>query len=202
MSPASALPEAHVSDVRGVPPIHVRLNDSIETIIANNPELKVERTADGEIVFMSPTGGDSGIRNSDLNLQLALWARLYGGVVFDSSTLFRLPNGALRSPDASWIQAGRWQTLTADQQEGFPPIAPDCVIELRSRTDRLIDLQGKMAEYVSCGVRLGWLIDPILQQVHVYKPGETPVVLSDPKSVGEESVLPGFSLDLSRIFCR
>ncbi len=200
MSTVFTLPEPLATEDRGVPPIHVRLNDSIETIIANNPELKVERTADGEIVFMSPTGGGSGIRNSELNLQLALWAKSNGGVVFDSSTLFRLPNDALRSPDASWIQTARWQALTADQREGFPPIAPDLVIELRSRTDRLIDQQDKMQEYVSCRVRLGWLIDPLLKQVHVYKPGEHPVILNDSASVSDESVLPGFVLDLNRLF--
>jgi Uma2 family endonuclease len=200
MSTASMLPEPLFTDDRGIPPIHVRLNDSIETIIANNPALKIERTADGEIVFMSPTGGSSGIRNSELNLQLALWARSNGGVVFASTTLFRLPNGALRSPDASWIQMVRWQALTTDQQEEFPPIAPDFVIELRSRTDRLIDQQEKMQEYVSCGVRLGWLIDPLLQQVQIYKPDEPAVVLSNPRSVSDQSVLPGFVLDLNGIF--
>lgn len=117
-----------------------------------------------------------------------------------SSTLFRLPNGALRSPDASWIQAARWQSLSDQERKSFPPVAPDFVIELRSQTDRVIDLQQKMKEYASCGVRLGWLIDPLQKQVHIYRPIEPPAVLSEPHSVSDESVLPGFVLELSRIF--
>jgi Uma2 family endonuclease len=200
MTNAVALPEPLVDDDRGFPLFSVRLSEPVETIIANNPELKVEQTADGEMVFMSPTGGESGLRNSDINADLVIWARGYGGIVFDSSTLFRLPNGALRSPDASWIQAARWQSLSDSDRRSFPPIAPDFVIELRSQTDRVIDLQEKMKEYASCGVRLGWLIDPLLKQVHVYRSTETPVVLREPHCVSDETVLPGFVLDLSRIF--
>jgi len=184
----------------GFPLLSVRLGEPVETIIANNPELKVEQTADGETVFTSPTGGESGIRNSEINAALVIWARGYGGVVFDSSTLFRLPDGALRSPDASWIQAARWQSLSDQERKTFPPVAPDFVIELRSQTDRLTDLQDKMKEYASCGVRLGWLIDPLLKQVHIYRSSEAPVVLSEPNGVSDEAFLPGFVLDLSRIF--
>ena len=140
MTSAVALYEPVVDDDRGFPLISVRLSEPVETIIANNPELKVEQTADGEMVFMSPTGGESGLRNSEINAALVNWARGYGGVVFDSSTLFRLPNGALRSPDASWIQTSRWQSLSDQERTSFPPIAPDFVIELRSQTDRLLDL--------------------------------------------------------------
>ena len=200
MTSAVALYEPLVDNDRGFPLLSVRLSEPVETIIANNPELKVERTADGETVFMSPTGGESGIRNSEITAALVIWARSYGGIVFDSSTLFRLPNGALRSPDASWIQTTRWQCLSDQERKSFPPIAPDFVIELRSQTDRVIDLQEKMKEYVSCGVRLGWLIDPLLKQVHIYRSVEAPVVLSEPNSVADETVLPGFVLDLSRIF--
>lgn len=116
---------------------------------------------------MSPTGGESGIRNSEISFQLTAWTRNAGGFAFDSSTLFRLPNGALRSPDASWIASDRWQQLSPEERESYPPIAPDFVIELRSKTDRLVDLQDKMKEYCDCNVRLGWLIDPMLKQVHV-----------------------------------
>ncbi len=171
-----------------------------ETIVANNPELKVERTAEGETVFMSPTGGESGVQNAEITLQVGLWARTHGGIAFDSSTLFRLPNGALRSPDVSWIQTERWQSLTSKQRKTYPPITPDFVIELRSPSDRLSDVKEKMTEYAACGVRLGWLIDPLLKQVHIYKPDQTPVMMQDPKSVADETVLPGFVLDLSRIF--
>jgi Uma2 family endonuclease len=192
--------ESHVSDDRGVRPVCVRLNEPFEEIVANNPEWKMERTSEGEIVFMSPTGGESGIRNSEIAFQLTAWARETGGYAFDSSTLFRLPNGALRSPDASWIAANRWQQLSVDDRESYPPITPDFVIELRSKTDRLVDLQDKMKEYSGCGVRLGWLIDPLLRQVHVYRSGEVPVILDNPKSVAGEIVLPDFVLDLRRIF--
>ena len=200
MTSAVALYEPVVADDRGFPRLSVRRSESIETIIANNPELNVEQTADGEMVFMSPTGGESGLRNSEINADLVIWARGYGGIVFDSSTLFRLPNGALRSPDASWIQTARWQSLSDQERKSFPPMVPDFVIELRSQTDRVIDLQDKMKEYASCGVRLGWLIDPLQKQVYIYRSIETPVVLSEPNSVSDEAVLPGFVLDLSLIF--
>jgi Uma2 family endonuclease len=192
--------EPQVSDDRGVRPVCVRLTEPFEEIVANNPEWKMERTSDGEIVFRSPTGGESGIRNSEIGFQLTAWARETGGFAFDSSTLFRLANGALRSPDASWIAADRWQQLSVDDRESYPPITPDFVIELRSKSDRLIDLQDKMKEYCDCHVRLGWLIDPLQKQVHVYKPDESSVILNDPKCVSAENILPGFVLDLSRIF--
>ncbi len=187
-------------DDPGTRPVCVRLSEPFEEIVANNPEWKMERTSEGEIVFMSPTGGESGIRNLEIAVQLGVWVRNAGGFAFDSSTLFRFPNGALRSPDASWIATDRWQQLSAEDRESYPPIAPDFVIELRSKTDRLVDLQDKMKEYCDCNIQLGWLIDPLLKQVHVYKPGEVPVILNDPKNVADEILLPGFSLDFSRIF--
>lgn len=200
MITATSVQESEVHDDRGIRPVKLRLKESIESIIANNPEWKVERTADGEMIFMSPTGGESGIRNSEINFQIVQWARGHGGVIFDSSTLFRLPNGALRSPDAAWIESRRWQALTSQERTQFPPIAPDFVIELRSATDRLTDVQEKMQEYIATGVRLGWLIDPLLKQIHVYRPNQTPLILSNPGTVSDELVLPGFVLDLSRIF--
>jgi|GEM_PF-236245 len=200
MTSAATLQEPDVLEDQGFPPVRVRLNEPFETIVANNPELKVERTAEGETVFMSPTGGESGVQNAEITLQVGLWARTHGGIAFDSSTLFRLPNGALRSPDVSWIQTERWQSLTSKQRKTYPPITPDFVIELRSPSDRLSDVKEKMTEYAACGVRLGWLIDPLLKQVHIYKPDQTPVMMQDPKSVADETVLPGFVLDLSRIF--
>ncbi len=200
MITARTLNESSHLDDPGTRPVRVRLSQPFEEIVANNPEWKMEQTSEGEIVFMSPTGGESGIRNSEIGFQLTAWARETGGYAFDSSTLFRLANGALRSPDASWIAADRWQQLSVDDRESYPPITPDFVIELRSRTDRLVDLQDKMNEYFGCGVRLGWLIDPLRKQVHVYRSGEAPVILENPKSVAGETVLPGFVLDLSRIF--
>jgi len=200
MITARTMHETGLHDDPGTRPVRLRLSEPFEEIVANNPEWKMERTAEGEIVFISPTGGESGIRNSEIAFQLTAWARKAGGYAFDSSTLFSLSNGALCSPDASWIAADRWQQLSADERESYPPIAPDFVIELRSKTDRLVDLQDKMNEYFGCGVRLGWLIDPLLKQVHVYRSGEAPVILENPKSVTGETVLPGFVMDLSRIF--
>ena len=190
--------EVHVD--QGIRPVSLLLNEPIGIIIQNHPLWKVERTANGETIFMPPTGGGSGVRNSDINVQLGVWAQSNGGVVFDSSTLFCLPNGALRSPDACWLQTERWELLSKEEQESYPPIAPDFVIELRSRTDRLADLQEKVNEYADNGVRLGWLIDPLLKQFHIYRPSEDPVILNNPAIVSGETVLPGFALDLSRIF--
>lgn len=200
MAVASLLNEPLTDDDFGLPLISVRLRDSFDRIVANNPELRIESTANGEIVFMAPTGGESGAVNSEITASLVIWTRTHGGVAFDSSTLFRLPNGARRSPDASWIQVNRWQNLTKKQREEYPPICPDFVIELRSRSDRVVDLQSKMQEYIDCGVRLGWLIDPFQQQIHIYKPGQMPLVLQKPDSVSDDFVLPGFVLDLRRVF--
>lgn len=150
---------------------------------------------------MPPTGGESGYRNADLTTDVNLWNRETElGVVFDSSTVFKLPNGANRSPDVAWIQRARWDALTLEQQKKFPPIAPDFVIELRSETDLLKDLQVKMREYIEAGVRLGWLIDPQTQTVEIYRQGLPIEVLHAPTTLSGESVLPEFTLSLSRIF--
>ena len=196
----TTLQQSEVLSDQGIRPVSLLLNEPFEAIVANNPQWKIERTANGETVFMSPTGGKSGVRNSEFTFQLGNWARSNGGTVFDSSTLFRLPNGALRSPDGCWLQTERWHSLTDEEQESYPPIVPDFVIELRSRTDRLIDLQEKMIEYADNGVRLGWLIDPLKKQVHIYRLREAPIILNNPTVVLGETVLPGFALDLSRIF--
>ncbi len=189
-----------VSDDWGTPPIRVRLRESFDDVISANPELRIEQTASGDIVFMTPTGGENGYRNSEITTQLCLWARTFGGRAFDSSTLFRLPNGAKRSPDASWISLARWQSLAVADRIGFPPLSPDFVIELRSESDRLTDLQEKMQEYMENGVRLGWLIDPRLKQVHIYRPGQAPEVRSSLESISGDDCLPGFVLDLRTIW--
>lgn len=200
MASVSELNNPVTDDDHGFAPMIVRLNDPFDAIVANNPDLKIEQTADGEIVFMSPTGGETGRKNSEIAFQLVQWARSAGGVAFDSSTLFRLPGGGLRSPDASWISDLRWNSLTKVEQAGYPPIAPDFVIELRSHSDRISYLQNKMNEYITCGVRLGWLVDPLQAQVHLFQPHETPLILSNPSIVSGDPILPGFVLDLTRIF--
>jgi len=164
----------------------------------NNRELKFERTAKGELIIMSPVGGESGNREADLIIDLGIWNRQTGlGFPFSSSTIFKLPNGADRSPDAAWIQRERWQALTPEQRRKFPPIAPDFVIELRSATDDLEMLRSKMQEYMDAGVQLAWLINPQQQQVEIYRQKQDVEVQNLPTQLAGEDVLPGFSLSLS-----
>ncbi|BAZ39532.1 hypothetical protein NIES4101_54860 [Calothrix sp. NIES-4101] len=167
----------------------------------NNPEIKFERNSNGEIVIMPPTGGETGKINSEINTDFGIWNRQAKlGVLFDSSTCFQLPNGANRSPDVSWISNERWNTLTTEEQEKFPPIAPDFVLELMSPTDSLKETQAKMQEYMSNGVRLGWLINRKLHQVEIYRLGKPVEVLDNPTQLSGEDVLPEFILDLQIIW--
>ena len=166
---------------------------------------RMELTRDGELIVMSPTGGTAGRKNSRLTQQVRNWADRDGtGEVFDSSTIFVLPNGARKSPDVSWILLNRWNQLTQAQQDGFPPINPDFVIELVSPSDlknqRYEDLQAKMQEYLDNGVRLGWLIEPSAKTVEIYRSGKPVEILNNPPTLSGEDVLPEFTLDLSHIF--
>ena len=164
----------------------------------NNRDLRLERTAEGELIVMPPTGWESGNRNSRLTQRLGNWADADGtGLAFDSSTGFKLPNGADRSPDAAWVKLERIEA--SSNPAGFLPMAPDFAVELRSATDSLKTLQEKMQEYIDCGVRLGWLIDPHNQRVEIYRPGRHVEVLQSPTSLSGEDVLPGFVLDLTNI---
>lgn len=164
----------------------------------NNRELKFERTAKGELIIMSPVGGESGNREADLIIDLGIWNRQTElGYTFSSSTIFKLPNGADRSPDAAWIRRERWQALTPEQRRKFPPIAPDFVIELRSASDDLGLLRDKMKEYLKAGVLLGWLINPQQQQVEIYRIGQEVEVQNLPTQLSGEEVLPGFTLNLA-----
>ncbi|WP_448563019.1 Uma2 family endonuclease [Trichothermofontia sp.] len=166
-----------------------------------NPELRLERTATGEVIIMSPTAADTGNRNFRITQQLGNWADQYGtGEVFDSSTGFTLPNGAIRSPDAAWIPLARWQALTPEQQASFAPICPDFVVELRSASDVLSSLQAKMQEYIENGARLGWLIDRQQRTVSIYRPDRPPEILDNPVMVSGEPELPGFNLQMAKIW--
>ena len=166
-----------------------------------NRELKLERTAKGDLLIMSPTGGGTGNRNFKIAQQLANWTDNDGtGIGFDSSTCFKLPNGAERSPDAAWIPLAKWESLTPEQQEKFPPICPDFVLELRSPSDSLKPLQEKMEEYMGNGTRLGWLINRKNRQVEIYRQGREKEILDNPATLSGEDVLPGFILDLSLIW--
>ncbi|MFB2980375.1 Uma2 family endonuclease [Microseira sp. BLCC-F43] len=162
-----------------------------------NRDWQFERTAKGELIIMSPVGGVSGNREADLISLVWLWNnQTQLGRVFSSSTIFRLPNGGDRSPDVAWVSLEKWEALTEQQKEEFPPISPDFVIELRSRTDALKPLQEKMQEYLNSGLRLGWLINPQAQQVEIYRPDRQVEILQFPVSLSGEDVLPGFVLNL------
>ena len=170
-------------------------------ICQTNRNVKFERTAAGELIVMPPTGGETGDRNAEITFQLRAWnKRTELGKTFDSSTGFKLPNGADRSPDAAWIRLERWEGLTPEQRRKFPPLAPDFVVELRSATDDLKPLQDKMQEYRDNGVLLGFLIDPQNQRVEIYRLGRDVEVLESPTSLSGENLLPGFVLDLSQIW--
>ncbi len=163
-----------------------------------NPEMRLERTANGILIVMPPVGGESGNREFELGLDLGIWNRQTGmGKVFSSSTIFRLPGGGDRSPDVAWVELSRWDTLTPEEQAKFPPIAPDFVMELRSRTDSLKTLQDKMQEYMESGVRLGWLFNPQDQQVEIYRPNQVSVMYSLPKTLTGEDILPGFQTTIA-----
>ncbi|MEH1991886.1 Uma2 family endonuclease [Nostoc sp.] len=165
-----------------------------------NRDYRFERTASGELLIMPPTGSDTGNRNFDMVVELGIWNKQTKlGKGFDSSTGFTLPNGAERSPDVSWVKIERWNALTAEQQEKFAPICPDFVVELRSRTDSLKELQEKMQEYIENGTQLGWLIDRKNKRVEIYRPGKDVEILDNPTSLSGENVLPGFVLDLQQI---
>jgi Uma2 family endonuclease len=167
----------------------------------NNPEQPLELTSAGVLVIMSPVGGESGKREMNLGSQLFVWNETYKlGEVFSSSTIFKLPLGSKRSPDVSWVEISRWNALSAEEKEKFPPLAPDFVVELRSRTDKLSDLQNKMLEYQDNGVRLGLLINPQDKQVEIYRLEKNVELLESPTSVDCGDLLPNFSLDLTKIW--
>jgi Uma2 family endonuclease len=162
-----------------------------------NEDWKLEQTAKGELIIMPPVGAISGNRESEFNADVVIWNRQTKlGKVFSSSTVFTLPNGGKRSPDVAWIANERWESLTIQEKEKFAKICPDFVIELRSRTDSLSQLQEKMQEYLNSGLRLGWLIDPQNQQVEIYRQNQSVEILSLPTSLSGENVLPGFILEL------
>jgi Uma2 family endonuclease len=178
---------------------HVYLSDAqFYQLCIHNPNLNIERSAEGVLIFMAPVGGDSGKREADFILDLGLWNRQTQlGEVFSSSTMFKLPGGGDRSPDVAWVERARWEALTPEQRQKFPPIAPDFVIELRSRTDSLAMLQEKMQEYMDSGVKLGWLFNPQDQQVEIYHQGGAKEVCSLPTELSGEAILPGFSLQVA-----
>ena len=203
-NPAQASVET-AEAARGFPvrirPLGLFSDDQFYEFCRLNSDLDIERTADGDLLIMAPAS----FRTSHLNLriivQLGRWVERDGtGVATGSSGGFVLPNSAVRAPDAAWIRRDRLTTVPQEQQERFLPLCPDFVIELRSPTDTLRRAQAKMSEYLENGLRLGWLIDPLARRVYVYRPGVDVQVLDDPDGVDGAPVLPGFRLDLSRIW--
>jgi Uma2 family endonuclease len=198
----------HDTDTWGEAPLVVRMEPLIMLdderffqFAMQNPDVPLEQAPSGEVIFMSPTGGETGNRNIKILFQLEKWTESNQlGIAFDSATIFRLPNRAARSPDASWVELSRWNQLSPQEKEVFPPLCPDFVVELRSRSDRLKDLQAKLAEYVSCGARLAWLIDPFNISVHIYRPGQSAEVLKQPTSISGDPEMPGLVLELGEIF--
>ena len=179
---------------------HVHLtDDQFYQLCINNSELRIERTAQGVLEFMPPVGGEGGNREMELGIDLGIWNRQTQlGKVFSSSTIFKLPGGGNRSPDVAWVELSRWQALTTEQRQKFPPIAPDFVIELRSRTNDLSTLQEKMQEYMTSGVQLGWMFNPQDQQVEIYRRGQDTELRMLPTELSDEAILPRFVLQVDR----
>jgi Uma2 family endonuclease len=176
--------------------------EQFDRVCEANPDRSFELTAAGVLVEMPPVGVESGNRESEIGADLAIWNRQTKlGKVFSSSTIFTLPNGSKRSPDAAWVELSRWEAVSREERKKFARLVPDFIIELRSETDKLPKLQEKMVEYRDNGVRLGWLINPHQQQVEIYRLGHKDVeVLAAPMTLNGEDVLPGFTLDLSPIW--
>lgn len=171
-------------------------DEQFAAVCRANPDVKFEQNSKGELVIVAPTGGETGNENFEMSADFAIWNRQTQlGVGFDSSTCFKLPNQAKRSPDVAWIAKERWEALSLEDRKKFPPIAPDFVLELLSPSDSLPELQAKMREYMENGVRLGWLIDPETKQVEIYRQGQVVEILQSPTSLSGEDVLPGFVLE-------
>ena len=198
---AGRRPRGGAAIVLDLRPVVSLTDEQFYELCRANGELRIERTAEGEMSIMSPTGGETSRRNAQLIAQLVAWANQdRTGVSFDSSGGFLLPNGAIRSPDAAWVRLVAWLKLTEQQKEKFIPLCPDFVVELRSATDSLQELQAKMEEYVANGARLGWLIDPQERRLYVYRPQAQVEVSDNPETVSGDPALKGFVLNLQGIW--
>ncbi len=171
------------------------------SLVQVNPDLRLELTAQGEVIAMSPTGSETGRNNLDLAGYLWLWNKQTKlGQVFDSSSGFRLPNGAIRSPDVAWIRRERWQNLTPQERQGFAPLCPDFVVELLSPSDELLTIQNKMREYLDNGCQLGWLVNPRSRTTEIYHPQASVITIPFGNTLSGEEILPGFELNLQTLF--
>ncbi|AFZ58536.1 Uma2 family endonuclease [Anabaena cylindrica FACHB-243] len=182
-------------------PIIQLTDNQFYQLCRENPEVKFERNADGKLLIISLTGGITGNQNAEISTDFAIWNRQTKlGVCFDSSTCFKLPNGANRSPDVAWIKKERWDTLTTEEQEKFSPIAPDFVLELMSPSDSLQETRAKMQEYINNGVKLGWLINRKMRQVEIYRLDKPVEILEFPQELSGEDILPGFILNMEIVW--
>lgn len=179
-----------------------RISDcTLEILARDNPDARLETNSEGQLIFMSPTGGETGDRNLELAFQIKLWNKQSkSGKVFDSSTGFKLSNSAIRSPDVSWIPIEKWNALSKQQKRKYLPLNPDFVLELMSPTDDLETLQNKMREFMECGVKLGWLINPDERQVEIYRQGKAKEVLNNPQTLSGENIMPKLIVSLEEIF--
>ncbi|MBW4476980.1 MAG: Uma2 family endonuclease [Tolypothrix brevis GSE-NOS-MK-07-07A] len=186
--------------VLNLEPIVHLTDEQFYQLCTANRDLNLELNAKGELIIVSPVGGESGNQEAGMITDLEIWNRKTRlGKVFSSSTIFRLGNGAKRSPDAAWVKLERWEALTSDERKKFPPIIPDFLIELRSQSDRLQPLQDKMQEYLENGLRLGWLINFQDQQVEIYRQNQPLEIVQLPAVLRGEEVLPGFELQLELV---
>jgi Uma2 family endonuclease len=191
-----------------IPPVVLRLapvinmsDEQFFELCQLNRDLRLERTSQGDLVIMPPAGGETGRMNFELTGFFGRWVYADGtGVGFDSSTGFTLANGATRSPDLAWVRRERWKALTPEQRRQFPPLCPDFVLELRSPSDVLATVQAKMHEYLDNGAQLGWLIDPIDKKVYIYRPKASVECFDSPQTISGDPVLPGFVLELGRVW--
>jgi Uma2 family endonuclease len=175
-------------------------DDELFELCASNSELVIERNSKGELFIISPAGGLTGNRNSRLLIELGNWNDKTGlGYVFDSSTGFLLPDKSMISPDASWIEKSRWESISTEKQEKFPPLCPDFIIELKSPSDELKYVLEKMNVWMKNGCRLAWFIDPFQKKALVYKPDNSITEFSFDARLKGGDVLPGFELDLSKL---
>lgn len=193
-----------MATVLDLSPIIQLTHEQFYQLCMANRDVAMERSPKGELIIMTPVGGESGNQEASLIIKVGVWnEQTELGLVFSSSTVFKLPSGGDRSPDVAWVKRDRWESLTQTEREKFPPLCPDFVIELRSRTDRLTPLQEKMQEYLQSGLRLGWLINPQDRQVEIYRPNQPVETLLYPVTLSGEDVLPGFNLliCISAIHC-
>lgn len=186
-----------MTTILNLDPILTLNREQFYQLCLRNPEFQLERSPQGKLIIIAPVGGESGKKEANLIVDISIWNRQKKlGIVFSSSTIFSLPKGGERSPDVAWVSQERWDRLTQEQKEGFPPICPDFVIELRSKTDRLNPLQEKMQEYLDSGLRLGWLINPQQKQVEIYRLNQSVEIFDMPVTLSGDDILPELNITL------